>query len=356
MQFAPPLPDILGPVARVDRAESESALVGAALDALQALAETVDVPIDRAAARRTLEQAQPAGGPLDRDAWVAHVRAAAPSVGLTVSAVPFPVARLRSAEARRAMPLVGLAIASGEARVVTLLEAGARRFHADVGGERRWIDAAALAQALGAGSEEAPLPWLVGRPLTPLSPGADHPHDHPTPFQRVRSLLRLERDDVGLAALYAAAVGVVSLVLPVSVQALVNNVAFGGLLQPIVVLALVVLAGLALAGALTAAQAWVVERIQRRVFARVVVDLSHRLPRVRGETLESAHAPELVNRFFDVFGVQKSLATLLVDGLAVLLDTSVGVLQVDRLGRAEGGKTFATQSESAAARFARGQA
>ena len=39
----------------------------------------------------------------------------------------------------------------------------------------------------------------------------------------------------------------------------------------------------------------------------------------------------------------------------VLLDSAVGVLQVDRLGRAEGGKTFATQSESAANRFARGQ-
>ena len=42
--------------------------------------------------------------------------------------------------------------------------------------------------------------------------------------------------------------------------------------------------------------------------------------------------------------------------VAVLLDSAVGVLQVDRLGRAEGGKTYATQSESAATRFARGQA
>jgi sulfite reductase (NADPH) flavoprotein alpha-component len=40
--------------------------------------------------------------------------------------------------------------------------------------------------------------------------------------------------------------------------------------------------------------------------------------------------------------------------VAVLIESSVGVLQVDRLGRAEGGKTFATQSESAATRFARG--
>lgn len=326
MTFAAPLPDVMSPLARVDRAEQESALVAAALDALQALGDTVDVAVDRAAARRTLEQAQLASGQLDRDAWLAYVRATAPSVGLTVSPVTFSLERLSSPEGRRVLPLVGLAVHDGESRVVTILEAGPRRIRADIGGAVKWLDLQALSTALGAPSTTSPLVWLVGRPLSPLAHDAHSHHDHPTPFQRVRSLLRLERDDVALAVLYAAAVGVVSLILPVSVQALVNNVAFGGLLQPIVVLSLVVFVGLALAGALTFAQAWVVERIQRRVFARVVVDLSHRLPRVRGETLESAHAPELVNRFFDVLSVQKSLATLLVDGLAVLLATCVGMV------------------------------
>ncbi|MEZ4308736.1 MAG: ABC transporter ATP-binding protein [Polyangiaceae bacterium] len=311
--------------ALVDRAERENALVAAALDALRALGETVHVAIDRVAARRTLEQAQPSADPLDREAWIAYVRATAPSVGLTVSPAAFSVEALFSPDARRAMPLVGLALNEEQARIVTVHEAGKRRLRVDLGGEMRWLDAASLAEALDTPADRT-IPWLIGRPLTPLAPEAHHGHGHPTPFARVRSLLKLESDDVWLAVLYAAAVGIVSLILPVSVQALVNNVAFGGLLQPIVVLALVVLVGLALAGALTAAQAWVVERIQRRVFARVVVDLSHRLPRVRGELHERAHAPELVNRFFDVLGVQKSLSTLLVDGLAVLLATCVGMV------------------------------
>jgi hypothetical protein len=40
---------------------------------------------------------------------------------------------------------------------------------------------------------------------------------------------------------------------------------------------------------------------------------------------------------------------------AVLLDTAVGLLQVTRLTREDGAGTFATQSEAAALRFARGQ-
>lgn len=325
MQFAPTLSPPLSPVARVDRAEQDSALVAAALDALQSLGEAVEVHVDRTLARRVLAESMQAGDALDRGAWIAYVRASAPAVGLAVSVVTHAPRDLTNPEARRALPLVGLAMANGEARVVTVHEAGPRRLRAELGGEAKWMDAAALAGALGEDTDAAPLPWLMGRPLTPLAPGDHHEH-HASPLRRVRSLLRLERDDVRLAILYAAAVGVVSLILPVSVQALVSSVAFGGLLQPVVVLALLVLVGLALAGALTGAQAWVVERIQRRVFARVVVDLAHRLPRVRAEMLERAHGPELVNRFFDVLTVQKSLATLLVDGLAVLLATLVGML------------------------------
>jgi len=322
--FASPAGPSPTPLTRVDHAEQDSALVAAALDALHALGELVDVRVDRAIARRVLEEALPSRQGPEREAWLACARAAAPSVGLALSPLTFAPRDLLSAEGRRALPLVGLAVADGEVRAVTVHEAARRRLRTEIGGEVRWLDPAALAAALGARDDGEALPWLLGRPLTPLAPDAHHDH-HPSPLRRVRTLLRLERDDVGLAVLYAAAVGVVSLIVPVSVQALVSTVAFGGLLQPVVVLALVVLAGLALAGGLTAVQAWVVERIQRRVFARVVVDLSHRLPRVRAEMLERAHGPELVNRFFDVMSVQKSLAMLLVDGLAVLLATVVGM-------------------------------
>ena len=42
--------------------------------------------------------------------------------------------------------------------------------------------------------------------------------------------------------------------------------------------------------------------------------------------------------------------------LALLLETAVGVLQVNRIGREEGNRTFATRSEAAAIKFAMGQA
>jgi putative ABC transport system ATP-binding protein len=93
----------------------------------------------------------------------------------------------------------------------------------------------------------------------------------------------------------------------------------------LIVLGILLLAFLSLAGAVRVFKTWVVEMLQRRIFVRVATDLSHRLPRVRTEAYDRGHGPELVNRFFDVLTVQKAGATLLLDGVAVFLQTLVGL-------------------------------
>lgn len=143
-------------------------------------------------------------------------------------------------------------------------------------------------------------------------------------FRRLVHLLRLEKSAFYVVLVYAAGIGVASLAAPIGVQMLVGAIAFGGLVQPIVVLALLVLAGLGLAATLRAAQAWVVELIQQRIFVRVAGDLAARLPRVTLKTLEEEHGPELVNRFFDVVTLQKGAAMLLLDGLFVALQVLTG--------------------------------
>jgi putative ABC transport system ATP-binding protein len=204
------------------------------------------------------------------------------------------------------------------------------------------VNAAQLAQHLGAEGPEAPTSWLVtypAEPLTGLTAHGDTAHgdnhgghhgghhgDHPSAFQRVRALLRMERDDLWVVVIYAVAVGLLSLVTPVAVQALVNSVAFGALLQPIVVLTLIVLAVLGFAALLRSLQVRVVEAVQRRIFVRVALDLANRLPRVDLGATDARYGPELVNRFFDVLTVQKSASIFLLDGLALLLQTSIGLL------------------------------
>ena len=145
------------------------------------------------------------------------------------------------------------------------------------------------------------------------------------PLQRLLSLLRAESSDVWVIVIFALVSGLLTMTTPLAVEALVNTVAFGRFLQPVIVLSLMLLTFLIFQAALKAIQTVVVEIIQRRLFARVAAELSFRLPRTRVEALDGKYAPELVNRFFDIVIVQKISAQLLLDGITLVLTVAVGM-------------------------------
>ncbi|MEO8663166.1 MAG: ATP-binding cassette domain-containing protein, partial [Bryobacteraceae bacterium] len=146
------------------------------------------------------------------------------------------------------------------------------------------------------------------------------------PFRRLRLLVRAETRDLWVAVVYSAAIGLMTLVVPIATQSLVNTVAFGTLLQPLVVLTLLVFLGLCFATLLQGFRTWIVEIIQRRFFVRVAGDVAHRVLRARPEAFDGGHGPEVVNRFLEVVTVQKSAAMLLIDGLSILMQTVIGMI------------------------------
>ncbi len=154
---------------------------------------------------------------------------------------------------------------------------------------------------------------------------ANHQH-HPTPLAALWMLIGNELGELWVVAAYGAAVGLLSLATPLAVSALVQSVAFSTILQPLVVLTILLGGVLVFYSLLRALQSRVVELLQERLFLRVAGELAYRLPRAQIGAFDREHAPELVNRFFDVLTVQKSAATLLLDGLALVLQTSVGML------------------------------
>lgn len=149
---------------------------------------------------------------------------------------------------------------------------------------------------------------------------------HKTPQGRVRALLTLEAQDVGVVLIYAASAGILSLVVPVGVQSLVNNLGLASLGQPIAVLSLLILVGLVLAGALRAFQYQVIELLQRRMFARAAADITLRLTRTDPALLRSRGGASLINRFLDVTTMQKTISALMLEGLAFVLQAAIGIL------------------------------
>ena len=147
-----------------------------------------------------------------------------------------------------------------------------------------------------------------------------------TPFQRLQSLIILEREDIGSLITYGIGIGVLSLATPVAVQALVNTIAFGALFQPLLMLTLVLLVLLGFSNTLVALQFYVVEMLQRRLFVRLFSETAARLQQARYAVLNDHHLPELTNRFFDVVTLQKTASVLLLETLGYALQTLIGMV------------------------------
>lgn len=196
-----------------------------------------------------------------------------------------------------------------------------------------------LARRLGLTDPAASIDLLVVHPERPMNPmgsgahashGHGDSHGHPQPHERLLRLMRSELPDIASIILFSVITGVLYLAVPLTVDAAVNNIAFGGqqpiFIQALVVLSVALLVFLGLLAMVRAVQHYLAEVIQRRVFVRIVADLASRLPRVAADSMDRIHGPELVNRFFDVATVQKSASLLLLDGINLVLSAVIGMV------------------------------
>ena len=140
------------------------------------------------------------------------------------------------------------------------------------------------------------------------------------------ALLRLERRDVWTILAFALGVGLLSIVTPAAIEALVNTVAFGVLLWPVVILALVMLAFLCFSALLRAMQVVVAEYMQRRIFARTANEFATRFAQGEMQSFDGRNPTDIVNRFFELATVQKSITSLLVEGVSIVMITVVGLI------------------------------
>ncbi len=147
-----------------------------------------------------------------------------------------------------------------------------------------------------------------------------------SPFQRLVNLLSNERKDIGYIYFYAIAVGLISLILPLGVQAIFNLVKTGSVFSSVYLLMSLVIIGLLASGVMQIVQVSIVEVLQKRIFAKAAFEFSYRLPRVKTEALLNSHPPELMNRFFDVLTIQKALPKFLIDITAAALQILFGLL------------------------------
>ena len=146
-----------------------------------------------------------------------------------------------------------------------------------------------------------------------------------TPLQRFYNLLRLDRKDIVQIFFYAIFSGLISLSLPLGIQAIINLIQSGRVSISWIVLVIIVVIGVALVGILSLMQLRITENLQQKIFVRSSFEFGYRLPKIKFEELYNQYPPELANRFFDTLTIQKGTSKLLIDFSTALLQIIFGV-------------------------------
>lgn len=146
------------------------------------------------------------------------------------------------------------------------------------------------------------------------------------PLQRIFALLALEKEDLALIYGYSIFGGFVGLSLPLGIQAVMNIMIAGEASSSWYVLVSLIIVGIIFTGVLQILQISIMERLQQRIMIKTSFDLAFRIPRWKLEAILKQYAPELLNRFFDVLGIQKGLAKLLVGFLSAFLQIIFAII------------------------------
>lgn len=150
---------------------------------------------------------------------------------------------------------------------------------------------------------------------------------HPVnPVTRILRLVKLERKEISAVYFYAILAGLIQLTLPVGVQAIIGFIQSAMMSTSLKLLIILVVGGVLVAGLLQVNQMKIIEKIQQKVFVRFTTQIAERIPRFDLKKADNYYLPELLNRFFDINALQKSLSKLLLDIPAASIQILFGLV------------------------------
>ncbi len=148
----------------------------------------------------------------------------------------------------------------------------------------------------------------------------------PNALLKLHRLIMADRKDVGSVYFFAIVGGLISLTLPLGIQTIISFVMAATLSTSIVILIVIVIGGVFLNGFVQVRQLQVIERIRQKIFTRYSLEFGHKIPDMDLEEMDNYYLPEVVNRFFDVVALAKSIEKVLVDIPTSLIQIILGLI------------------------------
>ena len=146
------------------------------------------------------------------------------------------------------------------------------------------------------------------------------------PLARIARLVQEEKSEISSVYFYAILSSLIQLSLPLGIQAIIGFILGGAMSTSLVILIFLVVLGVLINGLLQMNQMKIIERIQQKIFVRYSFAFTSHIPRLDLQKIDSFYLPELVNRFFDIPVLQKSLSKILLDFPIAVTQILLGLL------------------------------
>lgn len=113
--------------------------------------------------------------------------------------------------------------------------------------------------------------------------------------------------------MYGLLLGLMSLSLPIGIQAIVNFIMMGQLSTSWVMLVIILTIALVLYSTFLILQVYVTEAVQQKMMVSSSFEFIYRLARIKKTSMGDSSNTELVHRFFEITALQKGLSKILLD-------------------------------------------
>ena len=143
---------------------------------------------------------------------------------------------------------------------------------------------------------------------------------------KLHRLIMTDKKDATSVYFFAIAGGLISLSLPLGIQTIISFVMAAKLSTSIVILIGIVIVGVFINGFMQVRQLQVIERIRQKIFTRYSLEFSYKIPQISPQQMDDYYLPEVVNRFFDIPSLAKSMEKIMLDIPASVIQILFGLI------------------------------
>lgn len=137
--------------------------------------------------------------------------------------------------------------------------------------------------------------------------------------RHVYDVLRICKEQIWLILSYSIAIGIFTLIIPISAQSLVNIVSYGAIVQPVVVLAIIIFILLTASSIFRIMLVIIVEVIQQKIFTLIALNIAKHLTHISMSAYCKIQGTGLTNYFFEIITIQKAIAKLILYSIEMVM-------------------------------------